>query len=219
MKIADLTVVIPAYNPGPMLAQAIDSVLRQTVLPKEILVVDDGSDTPITLDAGYRAVPQRVIRQANSGYGAAVNTGIGATKTGLVGFLDHDDLWLSGKVENQLKIFSSGVSVVGGATRVVDMRESGVAPRETIVPGSRVFGACIFRTSTFERIGLLTEDRRTGEPFEWWSRFGKTSEIAAFTELPVLERRIHGQNLGIVHREKSAEGLLYRVRAHHQGTR
>jgi glycosyltransferase involved in cell wall biosynthesis len=219
MRIADFTVVIPAYNPEAMLREAIDSVLRQSVLPQEILVVDDGSQVPVTLDLSHPEVTQRVIRQANSGYGAAVNTGIGATATDLVGFLDHDDLGLPGKVETQLELLGPEVSVVGGATRVVDLRRREGTPPETVVQGSRVFGACMFRVSTFATLGGLTEDRRTGEPFEWWSRFSKSGEIAVFTDSPVLERRIHGQNLGIVHGEKSKEGLLYRVRMHHQGNR
>ena len=96
MSIADqpfVSVIIPCYNQGRFLGEAIESVLRQTYSPFEIVVVDDGStDHTSVVAAGYRQV--RLIRQTNQGLAAARNAGLRESRGGYLVFLDADDLLL-----------------------------------------------------------------------------------------------------------------------------
>jgi len=210
----NLTVVIPAYNPGVSLLDALHSILAQSVLPQEIIVVDDGSTPPIGRLPDFAGVRHHLIRQENRGYGGAVNTGIRAATGEVIAFLDHDDIWLPGKTETQLNLMGPSISVVGGATIVVDYRSGEKSKKSSLVLASRVFGACMFRKTVLEQVGGLTEDSMTAEPIEWWSRFSRTELKVRFTEIPVLERRIHGENLGITQKERTSRDLLKRVRAH-----
>lgn len=101
---ADVSVIIPAYNAEATLAAAIRSALNQTVLPREVIVVDDGSaDGTVAAAEGFGARVQ-VIRQANGGPGAARNTGIRAASGAWIGLLDADDTWLPAKLARQLKL-------------------------------------------------------------------------------------------------------------------
>jgi glycosyltransferase involved in cell wall biosynthesis len=87
-----IAVVIPAYNAGSFLNEAIDSVRAQTITKWECVIVDDGStdDTPSRL-AAYRDSRIRSIRQSNSGECAARSRGISLTRAPKIVFLDADD--------------------------------------------------------------------------------------------------------------------------------
>lgn len=102
-----VSVVIPTYNRGPMLSEAISQVLGQTYSAVEALVVDDGStdDTP-TVMAGYDHEPRvrSLRREENLGAGPTRNEGIAAAKGEYVAFLDSDDLWEPHKLARQMEL-------------------------------------------------------------------------------------------------------------------
>ena len=87
-----ISVIIPCYNAEPFLAEALESVLKQTRPAGEILVVDDGStDRSAEIARSYGA---RVISMGrNSGHAAARNVGIEAARSDLIAWLDADDYW------------------------------------------------------------------------------------------------------------------------------
>lgn len=90
-----ITVVIPLYNKRSSIACALDSVLNQSVLPIEIIVVDDGStDGSAEIVNGFKHPLIRLIQQLNSGVSAARNKGIEEAKGDWIAFLDADDEWL-----------------------------------------------------------------------------------------------------------------------------
>lgn len=101
---ADVSVIIPAYNSQATLAAALHSALQQTVPPREVVVVDDGSADGTAAVAEAFGPKVRLIRQSNGGPGAARNTGIRAAHGGWIGLLDADDTWLPNKLERQLAL-------------------------------------------------------------------------------------------------------------------
>jgi glycosyltransferase involved in cell wall biosynthesis len=120
-----ISVIIPTFNYGRFLRQAIDSVLAQTYAPLEIIVVDDGStdDTPeIAASYGDRI---RYIRQRNAGVGAARNKGIASARGEYLAFLDSDDLWLPEKLERQIARFEASPELGFVHTGVERFDESG----------------------------------------------------------------------------------------------
>lgn len=101
-----VTTVIPVYNRGPMLREAVESVLAQTWRALEVIIVDDGStDDTAQVAEGLRSeFPDviRVLRQANAGPGAARQAGLELSRGEFVQFLDSDDLLLPEKFELQI---------------------------------------------------------------------------------------------------------------------
>ena len=87
-----IAVVIPAYNAGRFIGEAIESVRAQTISQWECVIVDDGStdETPSRL-AAYRDPRIRSIRQDNIGEGAARARGVPLTRAPMIVFLDADD--------------------------------------------------------------------------------------------------------------------------------
>jgi glycosyltransferase involved in cell wall biosynthesis len=88
------SVIIPTHNRPALLQEALSSVLGQTVLPAEIIVVDDASEPPVSLPENGNGVPLRLLRHEKPRGGAAAkNTGAQAAQGELIAFLDDDDLW------------------------------------------------------------------------------------------------------------------------------
>lgn len=90
----DVSIVVPAWNAAAFLPACLDSLLAQTGLTMEIIVVDDGSDdeTPALLAgyaAKYRAI--RVLTQSNHGVSVARNAGLAVARGEFVAFVDADD--------------------------------------------------------------------------------------------------------------------------------
>lgn len=100
-----VSVVVVTYNKADVLAEAIRSVLAQTVRPIEVLVVDDGS-TDRTAEVVRSFGDQvRYLPKENGGTGSARNLGIAEARGEHVAFLDGDDLWLPRKLEVQMQAF------------------------------------------------------------------------------------------------------------------
>lgn len=97
-----VSVVIPFYDGTETIGRALDSLARQSVLPREVVVVDDGSPDRFEADDGVRPFRVRTLRhEKNRGIPAARNTGIRAAAQPWVAFLDQDDEWLPEKLERQ----------------------------------------------------------------------------------------------------------------------
>lgn len=105
MKTVNVSVVIPCFNANQTLTRSLNSVVTQTVHPTEIIVVDDGSHTPIApLIEQWKndnIIPIRLITQSNKGPSFARNAGIAASQSSYIAFLDADDIWLPHKLEIQ----------------------------------------------------------------------------------------------------------------------
>jgi hypothetical protein len=102
------SVLMAAYNPEPTeLAEAVDSVLGQSVGDLELIVVDDGSDIPLAdVLARHRDERLRVVRhQRNRGLSAARNTALRLARAPLVSHLDSDDAWERDYLEQVLQAF------------------------------------------------------------------------------------------------------------------
>src|SRR5262245_33441277 len=90
-----VSVIIPAYNIAPFIAEALESVLAQTFTDYEIIVVNDGSPDTEELERVLAPYLSRIryFKQENQGAGAARNAGLNVATGEYVAFLDGDDVW------------------------------------------------------------------------------------------------------------------------------
>lgn len=98
-------VLIPIYNSEKTIAQTLDSVLNQSILPYEICLVDDGSTDQsehLIREIAHKnnGVLWKIIHQENKGLGAARNAGLKVMTSDYISFLDSDDLWAPKKIEH-----------------------------------------------------------------------------------------------------------------------
>lgn len=109
-----VSVIIPCYRSGATVGRAVSSVLAQTLLPNEVILIDDasGDDTPSILDqlaADYgRSIFVRVVLlDKNVGAASARNIGWTAASGRYIAFLDSDDTWHPRKLEIQCELMES----------------------------------------------------------------------------------------------------------------
>ena len=101
-SVTSVSAVIVHFNRPRELLKAIQSILDQTVLPREIIVVDNASSEEPALPLNS-AVPIRLLRlPANVGPAAARNAGASAATGEVIAFLDDDDEWHADKLARQL---------------------------------------------------------------------------------------------------------------------
>jgi glycosyltransferase involved in cell wall biosynthesis len=98
-----VSVVIPTYDRGRVVGEAIDSALAQSHRHLEVIVVDDGSTDDTAARVGRRRDRRvRYLRRPHAGVSSARNAGIAAATGDLVAFLDSDDLWKPDKLEAEV---------------------------------------------------------------------------------------------------------------------
>jgi len=101
-----ISVLIPTYNSAATIQSTLDSVLRQSVLPHEILVLDDGStDNTVSILESYK-LSLTVFQQENKGVANARNFLCERARGDLIAFLDHDDIWHPSYLEVQSELYS-----------------------------------------------------------------------------------------------------------------
>lgn len=99
-----VSVIIPVYKVEKYIAAAVQSVLKQSYLNFELLIVDDGSpDNSVKICQQFTDPRVVIIRQENRGVSAARNTGIRHARGEYIAFLDADDLWLPEKLEKHVE--------------------------------------------------------------------------------------------------------------------
>lgn len=130
--LVNFSVVIPTADRGSLLKKCLDSVLRQTFPPSEVIVVDNGNESALIPFEYLHCIT--VIRTApRIGPGRARNVGAQAANNELISFLDDDDLWLPDYIERVLECFarSNADAVLG---RLMRQPEGGSAKKYKLMP-------------------------------------------------------------------------------------
>ena len=203
-----VSVIIPTYNRGWILKEAIDSVLAQEFIDYELIVVDDGStdDTRAILDSYGRDII--VLAQANKGVSAARNRGIAESRAQLVAFLDSDDLWLPQKLTRQVSFFKSNPAALIGQTEETWVRNGvRVNPKKRHQKLSGMIfepsldlclvspSAVMIRKALFDTIGTFDESLPACEDYDLWLRVGCRYPVFLIDEPLIIKRGGHEDQL------------------------
>jgi len=193
-----ITAIIPVHNGERFLAEAIGSVLAQTLPPDEIIVVDDGStDGSATVAGRFERV--LVVRQPHCGIGAALNLAINHANGDFLAFLDADDRWLPDKLANQVNVLTADptVDMVFGHVRQFREVDGGgeIELSSESQPGLSRY-ALLVRRSAFDRVGIFSDDPHTHSFMDWYLRAVEAGLKYLMLPDVVAERRIHANNLG-----------------------
>jgi glycosyltransferase involved in cell wall biosynthesis len=195
-----ISVVVAVYNGERFIADALESILRQTRAPFEVCVVDDGSqDKTIDIVRWFPSVTC-IECKVNAGQAAALNVGVASTQGDHLAFLDADDVWLPDKLAWQCELLDTRpeLDVVYGLMRE---RTTGVgealAKRDGRVLPAHLPSAMLIKRAAFERVGDFDERWTLGSVVDWYARACEVGLSQSVLQRVVYERRIHGANLGI----------------------
>lgn len=205
-----VSVIIPTYNYGRFIREAIESALGQTAAPLEVIVVDDGSTdetAEVVAEFGDRV---RYIRQENAGVGAARNRGVEESTGEFVAFLDADDYWAPTKLEKQLAKFTEdpGVGLVHCGMREFDSETGatidthldgleGSVWRELLLwEGPTIIGpggTIMVSQQALDEVGGFDTRLKNGEDWEFCVRVARRFKVGFVPEL-LVDYRSHGTN-------------------------
>ena len=163
-----ISVIMPAFNTEKYIADAIDSVLRQTFADWELIIVDDGGpDKVAEIAEKYAAKDKRIklIRQKNAGQAAARNNALKIARGEYVGFVDSDDTIDSDFYEKLMRaakisgadIAMAGMRIIDGATTIEYPALFGTAADFADKIAAFPNGSCcdkIFRTEIIKENGI-----------------------------------------------------------------
>jgi glycosyltransferase involved in cell wall biosynthesis len=204
-----VSVVIPNYNYGRYLSQAINSVLGQSYPNIEIIVVDDGSTDESAEVLALYANHIRVVKQRNRGVSVARNAGAELAIGDFLAFLDADDVWMPTKLQRQIEYFQRdpelglvhcGMVYIDSASthlhQCLDGREGWIAEKILLFE-SAVLGAgstAVVPCHAYKKVGGFDTNLSTSADWDFCYRVAYHWKIGFVPEI-LVGYRMHGSNM------------------------
>ena len=197
-----VSVVIPCYDDGRFLLEAVESVLK-AASSAEILVVDDGSTDAETLASfeSARDLGCQVIDRPHAGLSAARNAGIEAARVTYILPLDSDDRLREGFVDEAVALLEADpdTGVVYGARVEFGDREALVMPPEptleTILWGNTLHVTCLYRKALWADVGGYDTALPAWEDWEFWIHALARGWAFRALDRPAYDYRIRADSL------------------------
>jgi glycosyltransferase involved in cell wall biosynthesis len=217
-----VTVVIPCYNQGRFLGEAIESVLSQSYSDFEIIVVDDGStDDTAQVASRYEEVHEevRLIRQENRGLAGARNRGLAEARGEYVVFLDSDDRLLPNALEVGVRELEARPQCALVAGRQTLIKEDGSpssyepqlagSQRRLLPPrhiGGDIYltilsrkyhifcGTVMYRRFVFDDVGQFDPELKASEDYDLYFRIARKYPVYCHDKV-IFEYRKHSTTM------------------------
>jgi glycosyltransferase involved in cell wall biosynthesis len=206
-------VVIPAYDAENTIAEALESVLNQSLAPAQIIVVDDGSNDRTVAVASAVSDQIQVVVQKNQGPGAASSHGVRIAHTPLVAMLDADDLWLPEKMALQVAVLEENPRVDLVTSKMRQFHHNRPDDGAGEVRDGPVRSNITLRREVFLSVGNIVDPPgNRGDMIDWFARFReKGHRTHALDQVLALRRIIAGS---LSHGRDPAKDIGYLSVAH-----
>lgn len=198
-----VSVIIPAFNAAATIGRALESVRTQEGVGAEIIVIDDASSdgTADTVRAAIRPGEHITLLQlpVNCGVSAARNAGIQLARASYLAFLDADDVWLPGKLRQQVTVIGAdpAITLVSCNSRQADaegrpLKEGHVnrppvqgldAWKTLLIYNFLPTPTVLTRTALVRELGGFDEQLKVGEDLDLWIKLATRGKVAVLPEV------------------------------------
>ena len=204
------SVIIPLYNKENFIEATLQSVLAQTFIDYEVLIIDDGStDSSASIIKGYTDSRIRYFKTANKGVSSARNYGIQNATANYITFLDADDYWYphflevmfkNSNKEPEIRVFSAAIEIethnttFPAAYSILEKNEYEIVNyfsasfKETVICTS----CAVFHKTVFDNVGFFDTQIKSGQDTDLWIRIGL--EYPVLFSWEILARYVYDQN-------------------------
>lgn len=225
-----ITVLMPVYNGERYLREAIESILGQTYIDFEFLIIDDGSiDNSLNIIDSYNDQRINVVRnERNIGVAASLNRGLDVAKGKYIARMDADDISHFIRLEKQVKFLDSHpeIPMVGAQTQTIDQEGKIKSSRETKfstenigIRWSLMFDNSFSHSSVMFRREVIWDQffgydvgKIACEDFDLWSRVVEKYAVQNLPQILIMHR-IHPESVMALKKDLSlplVEGVILR---------
>lgn len=233
-----ISVVIPLYNKATEIERALLSVVEQSLAPREIIVVDDGSTdgSHLIVERIMREHPEaniRLERQENRGVSAARNRGISLATGKYIALLDGDDCYLSGYIAEVCRlmayyptadVYSTGFDIVNNDSRykantpeqegIINPAKEALEGRYPVIPSTATI-----RREALLSIGGFPEGMRIGEDQWVWVRLMQQGATFCFSPMTLVRySRTATNRSASIYRSEQSEHSIAELYSSKNGT-
>lgn len=226
-EVPALSVLMPCYNAGPYVEEAIQSVLDQGFSDFEFLIIHDGStDDSLERIQRFKDPRIRVIDQENRGLIESLNRGLALCRAPWVARMDADDVCLPHRFETQMAFLKANPDyiMVGSQAQVTD--KEGRYLMDLIPQGHRyeeilaratercpfIHPCVIFHRKTVMDLGGYPKDALTFEDHMLWMRLIQVGPVCNLPE-PLLKVRFNPESVTVDEKWRGAEFMAIRRRS------
>jgi len=228
-----VSIVMTVFNGEKHLCKSIDSVLNQTYRNFEFIIVNDGStDSTNAILQDYASQDNRiiVINNEHKGFPISLNLGISHAVGKIVARIDHDDIWMSNKLEIQLEILQEKpeIELLGSSIIPIDvngdidnrysrlfnngMEFNSKQIKSTILKNSLIcHSSAVFKKDVFWELGGYNVGYSTSVDYDLWIRFSSKHNCFIDKE-PLVFYRIWSGNVSSRKRKiQTINSLIIRI--------
>lgn len=204
------SVIIPLFNKELFIEATLKSVLNQSYVDFEVIIVNDGStDNSAQIIAKFNDSRIRVFNKENAGASAARNYGIEKAHSNYISFIDADDYWYPTFLEEifekvnrfpDIKVFSAAIEIETSKTIFpahYSIKKTGdfeivnyftASTKETVICTS----CAVFNKSIFEDVGVFDTQIKSGQDTDMWIRIGLKYNVLFIWK--ILARYVYDEN-------------------------
>lgn len=226
ISIPTVSVIIPTFNAGAYIVQAISSVLASRDVSIEVIVIDDQStDDTWKILEGFGDSVQK-IRQEKGGPYKARNLGARLARGEWLAFLDADDEWIPGKLAKQLSIADYNTGLIytdrynfGDCSHVKELQSDSVKLWEgdvfepLLLDNFITLSSVLMKKNWFEQLGGFSEQQVGVQDWDLWLRYAGAGGIVKLFPEPLTRYRIHSEQMSQNLDVRAAERLAVVQRA------
>jgi glycosyltransferase involved in cell wall biosynthesis len=201
-----ISVIVICKDSAATIERALDSIMVQTIKPKEVIAVAAPSvDSTIEILKARKDLV--ILNQQGRGIGDARNFGISEAKGSYIAFLDADDEWLPNALEMQytaLELDPSAMVAMGLLVKIAENEfEVFPEPMAAVTPGG-----CLFRAEVFSCLEGFDTDVSVVADHKWFMQARLKGIKFVSHQGIILRKYIHGQNISVVRRQQYRNELI-----------